>query len=443
MWKRALLSAALAAFPVVVCAFSGGPPIQRTGAPNDGTGQDCTACHRTYAPANSDPRGYVRINAVNYTPGQKQTIRVEVFHPEAKRWGFELTARRTSDDKLKSGTFTPNTLVQVKCDPSGNAPCGTDREFAQHLEPATRTGSNGYAVFSVEWTAPDAGSGDVIFYAAGNAADFSNSPAGDRIYTTKLVISQAPAASKPIVTSSSGVQAAAFGGGTTISPGSWIEIYGTALSNVTRGFATWDFTNSNAPTTLEGVKVTVAGKSAFVSYVSPGQVNAQVPDGIGTGPVQVVVTNSAGTSDTINMTAAARSPQFLAPPSFKVGGRQLAVALFPDGTTYVANPGEIPGLTSRPAKVGDTIILYGIGQGAVSPATPAGAIASGSTALANPVLRFGNAPATVSYAGLAPGFVGLYQWNVVVPSVAAGDVKLSCSIDGLAVNQDLTVVVGQ
>ena len=441
MWNKLFWSAALASLPLMVYAFSSGPPIRRTGAAIDG-GTDCSACHRTFAPANSDARGFVRISAVDYTPGKKQMIRVQVYHPEAKRWGFELTARLTKDENLKGGIFTPNTLVQVKCDPGGTAPCGTDREFAQHLEPATRTGADGLATFSVEWTAPDTGSGDVVFYAAGNSADGNGASSNDRIYTTSAKITQASASAKPTVTSNSAVVAQGFGGGRIISPGTWIEIFGTTLTNVTREWAGWDFTGANAPKVIEGVSVTVGGKDAFVRYVSPGQVNVQVPDGIGVGPVQVIVKNEAGSSDPISLTAAARAPQALATAAWNVGGRQLVLALFPDNKTFVAKVGEIAGIATRPAKVGETIIVYVIGAGATNPVVAAGVIASGTTSLMNATAKFGDAPATVLYAGLAPGFVGLYQFNLVVPSIGAGDVKLTLSVDGVAVTQDLTTVVG-
>ena len=430
----------LAALPTLTYARSTGAPVRRTGAAIDG-GQDCTACHRTY-PVNSDSRGFVRISAVNYTPGKKQTIRIQVSHPDSKRWGFQLTARLMRDENLKAGVFTPSTTVQVFCDPTGNAPCGSDREFATHQQAATTNGSNGTQTYSVEWTPPETASGDIMLYAAGNAADGTGSNANDRIYTTSMRISQAPALARPTVSSDSGVAAAAFGGGRNISPGSWIEIFGSNLTNVTREWEGADFTGDNAPKSLEGVTVTVGGKDAFVRFVSPGQVNAQVPDGIGTGPVNVVVTNEMGASGNVAMTAAARTPGILAPASFRVNGRQLAVALLPDNTTFVARMGEIAGVTSRPARAGETITIYWIGGGATTPAVAAGTVASGQARVNNAVVRFGDTPATVTYAGLAPGTVGLYQLNVTVPTVAAGDSKLSISIDGVAVTQDLTTVVG-
>ena len=442
MFNKIFWSAVLSALPILMFARSGGSPIRRTGAPIDG-GTDCSACHRTFA-ANSDPRGYVRISAVNYTPGKKQTVRVQVFHPEAARWGFQLTARQTRDESLKAGVLAPNDNVQVNCDttPASNAPCGSDREFATHVVASTRNGASGLATYSVEWTPPEAGTGDVVFYAAGNAADNGATNGGDRIFTTSLRISQAAALARPTVSNESGVALQGFGGGRNIAPGSWIEIFGANLTNVTREWAAWDFAGVNAPKSLEGVGVTVGGRDAFVRFVSPGQVNVQVPDGIGTGPLNVVVTNEAGASANIPMTGVARAPGVLAPGNFNVGGRQLAVALLSDNTTFVARAGEIAGVTSRPARVGETITLYLVGAGATNPAVPAGTVASGTPVLANTTVRFGDAPATVSYAGLAPGAVGLYQFNVVVPNVAAGDVRLAITVDGVAVAQTLTTVVG-
>lgn len=424
MRSRFFWSAVLSALPLLLFARSGGAPIRRTGAPIDG-GQDCTACHRTAA-ANSDARGFVRINAVNYTPGQRQTIRVQVFHPEANRWGFQLTARLASNENNKAGTLAPNSLVQVNCDPSGAAPCSTDREFATHLAPATTQGANGLATFSVDWTAPAEGAGDVVLYAAGNAADNGGTNAGDRIYTTSIRLSQAPALARPTVTAESGIATAGFGGGRTIAPGSWIEIFGSNLANVTREWATWDFTGANAPRSLEGVSVTVGGRDAFVRFVSPNQVNAQVPDGIGSGPVNVVVTNAAGAGSNIQMTAAARSPGILAVGTSD--NRSLAIATFANGG-FVGRTGDLGG-AARPARPGDNITLYLIGAGATTPAVPAGTVASGTATVPNAQVRFGDAPATVTYAGLAPGTVGLYQINVVVPNVAPGDVRLTVTIDG-------------
>src|SRR5882724_12413088 len=96
--------------------------------------------------------------------------------------------------------------------------------------------------------------------------------------------------SPPAVTSNGIVTASSFGGFASAAPGSFIEIYGTNLAGTSRGWATDDFTNGNAPTSLDGVTVTVGGKPAYISYVSPGQVNVQVPaDVVSDQPVPVII----------------------------------------------------------------------------------------------------------------------------------------------------------
>jgi uncharacterized protein (TIGR03437 family) len=78
----------------------------------------------------------------------------------------------------------------------------------------------------------------------------------------------------------------------------------------------------------------------------------------------------------------------------------------------------------------------------VTPDIPAGEIVAGSNALASFQIYFAGVPATVTYAGLAPGFVGLYQFNVVVPNVAPGSaVPLTFSLNGNPGSQTLVTVV--
>jgi uncharacterized protein (TIGR03437 family) len=156
------------------------------------------------------------------------------------------------------------------------------------------------------------------------------------------------------------------------------------------------------------------------------------------------VTNASVKSNTMPLTKSALAPALLAPGVFIVDGKQYVVAQFTDLTTYVGRTGLVAGLTFRPAKPGDTVVIYAIGCGPVTPATPAGTIAAGLTALQNtPTFRFGNATATVPYAGLVAGLVGLYQFNVVVPNVPPGDVALTADIGGVSANSGLFITVGQ
>jgi uncharacterized protein (TIGR03437 family) len=78
------------------------------------------------------------------------------------------------------------------------------------------------------------------------------------------------------------------------------------------------------------------------------------------------------------------------------------------------------------------------------PNIPAGQIVPQTNTLADPFqVSFGGSPAVLSYSGLAPGFVGLYQFNVVVPNVAASDtVPVTFTLSGTAGTQTLYIAVG-
>jgi len=252
----------------------------------------------------------------------------------------------------------------------------------------------------------------------------------------------------PSTTITSVESASAYGGFSSVAPGSWVEIYGSNLAPDTRQWAGADFTGNNAPTSLDGVQVLIGGQPAFVEFISsnPGQINVQLPSTIPTGgPLPLTVTNGTATSNAVNVTVNAVEPGLLAPSAFQIGGKQYVVALLPDGATYILPNSAIPSVPSRPAKPNDTITLYGIGFGSVTPATPAGQIASQSTQLVQPLqILFGQTPAQVTYDGLAPGFVGLYQFDVVVPQVSDNLLTpLTFNLGGVPGTQTLYIAVQQ
>jgi uncharacterized protein (TIGR03437 family) len=225
--------------------------------------------------------------------------------------------------------------------------------------------------------------------------------------------------SLPKINSGGVISAGSFGAFTAIAPGSWIEIYGSDLAGST---ANWPnpLPNGVAPTSLGGTTVSIGGLSAYIDYVSPGQVNAQVPSGVGSGSQQIVVATAAGQSVGSSITVNATEPGLLA--LYQIGGKQYVTALFSDASTVVMPAGAVSGVPSRPAHVGETITMYGIGFGPVAPASPAGQVVTGLNSLTTPfAVFFGQAPATLSYFGLAPGLVGAYQFNVVVPNVASSN----------------------
>ena len=239
----------------------------------------------------------------------------------------------------------------------------------------------------------------------------------------------------PTVFSNGVVSASAFGTLPGVAPGSWIEIYGTNLSVDARGWGSADFSGVNAPTSLDGTSVMVGGQPAYVDYISTGQVNAQVPSSVTAGSQPVVVTTPYGASSAFTVNVSATQPGVLAPASFVVGGKQYVAALFSDGVTFVAPPGAIPGVTSRQAKPGEVITIYGVGFGMVTPNIPAGQIVQQSNTVAFPVtFSFGGTAAISNYSGLAPTQVGLYQFNVAVPNVANSDlVPLTFTVNSTAV----------
>jgi uncharacterized protein (TIGR03437 family) len=248
---------------------------------------------------------------------------------------------------------------------------------------------------------------------------------------------------QPSISSGGIVSAAAFGAFSSIAPGSWIEIYGSNLANNTRSWATSDFNGVNAPTSLDGTSVKIGGQAAFIDYISPGQVNAQVPSTVGTGTQPVVVTAPAGVSAAYSITVNLIQPGLLAPPSFVINGQQNVAALFSDGTTYVLPPGSIAGVASKRAQPGEIITLYGIGFGPVTPDLPAGQIVNETNSLALPAqFLFASTDATASYSGLAPAAVGLYQFNLTVPNISGSDsVPVTFNVGGVSGTQVLYIAI--
>lgn len=162
-----------------------------------------------------------------------------------------------------------------------------------------------------------------------------------------------------------------------------------------------------------------------------------------TGAQPLVVTTEDGASAPFMVTVDATMPGLLVPSNFKIGGTQYVVAQFADGS-YVLPPGAVSGLTSQRAQPGDEIVIYWIGFGPVIPDIPPGQLVEQSNSLVEPfTISFGGIPATVPYDGLAPKFMGLYQFNVIVPAVPASDmVPLTLTLGGASGRQTLSIAIG-
>ncbi len=162
-------------------ANSAGPPLELTGAPLEG---DCTDCH--FGTAVNGGGGEVTIEGpLAYEPGETYDLEVRIIDSSATRWGFELTVLDAASDTAV-GTLAATA--------SGTET--VESEGRQYLRQTSAPSASETFAWLFEWTAPSEDAGDVIFYAAGNAANGFGA-LGDRIYTgsTRVVSAPEPASS--------------------------------------------------------------------------------------------------------------------------------------------------------------------------------------------------------------------------------------------------------
>ena len=182
---------------------------------------------------------------------------------------------------------------------------------------------------------------------------------------------------------------------------------------------------------LGGVSVRIGGQDAPLFFVGPGQINAQMPFEVSPGD-SVPVAVSVGGLLTAPQNYLIAPVQ---PGIFDLGGGQGAVSIA-NTLILVAPVGSIPGRQTRPAEGGEFVSIFCTGLGATSPTVGAGEPGAGETVTTPVTATIGGVPASVSFAGLAPGFVGLYQVNAVVPEgvVPGPAVAVVITQDGIASN---------
>ena len=187
-------------------------------------------------------------------------------------------------------------------------------------------------------------------------------------------------------------------------------------------------TTPPVPTTLGGVQVQINGLPSPITYVSPNQINFVVPfEAPTSGTAELAVVNQSTSqvlgSGSLNMNAA--SPGFFITTQTTAGTAPAAgqIAALDCNTVVNGSCDDHVNSTANPANAGSTIQLYLTGQGPVSNAPPDGQAApcSGSTIETGPKpeVLIGATIATVTYSGLAPCFVGLWQINVQIPDSAS------------------------
>lgn len=429
----------LAVAPAIVLAKATGPDPRKTNAPGD---DNCTSCHTGSL---NPPSGAVQISAADgatYTPGQRKrfTVTINADNPSARAvYGFQATARLESDlERGQAGNFQPvdgDTFVQ--CEDGANPPCRSSAlvQFIQHS--LAKSGNS----YEFEWTPPESDAGNVRIYVAGNAGNGNGQETGDRIFTTVLTLTPGAGGGggpKPAISSDRGViNGATFEPG--IVSGSWVTIKGDNLASNTRIWLDGDFSNGRAPTSLDGVRVNIDGKPTAVYFISPTQVNVQAPVLDKTGPVTVEVVNANGTSNTVSAEVVRAAPGWF---MFDPENRKYIAGTHADGT-FLGKSGLFgTALTTRAAKPGDTIVLYGANFGPTDPPLPfAQGVSAASSLVDAPRVTIGGVEARVLYGGGAPNLIGTYQFNITVPDVPNGDQPVVLTTGGARTQENAFITI--
>jgi uncharacterized protein (TIGR03437 family) len=423
------LLAALAGVPLLVYAFSSGPPVAHTG----GFGQPtCTTCH--LSSLNTGP-GSVTITAPEfYASGEIYAITVRVSDPDQRRWGFELSSR-TQGGQQAGNLSSIDGLTRL-------LPVFGGIQYIAHTNTGTRPGVTQGVDFTFNWTAPNISAGPVVMHAAGNAANNNNATSGDRIYATSITVQPEPAGPPPAIFTGGIVNNASFvPDPAPMAPGSIAAIFGTDLNDGSEIPSSAFGDDGKLVTELGGASATINGIAAPVFYSFPGQVGVQIP-------FELAGETSASVVLTVNGQASEPRMIFLepeAPGIFTLNqeGTGQGAILFSNTDVLAAPADSVAGRTSRPASAGDNITIFCTGLGVVEPPLETGAPAGASQTPVTATVTIDGLPANVLYSGTAPNFVGLYQVDATVPEGTriADDVEVVIAI-GEKQSNPATIAVG-
>jgi uncharacterized protein (TIGR03437 family) len=280
------------------------------------------------------------------------------------------------------------------------------------------------------------GSGTVTY----SVAPYTDAPTrgglmliGGQLFT---VTQAGSAGSFPVVPAGGTVNGANFS--SSVPGGSIGSLFGTNLA-LSRSFGS----SLPLPTTLGGATVEIDGIPAPLFYVSPAQINFQMPwQLLGQSEASITVTVGGLTSAAQPINIAAFSPGLFSMNSQGTGQGAVLIG----ATSEIAAPlGSIAGRATRPVQRGEYLSIYCTGLGPVANQPANGAASSAnplSTTMNTPAVTIGGLTATVGFSGLAPGFVGLYQVNVQVPENAptGNGVSVVLALGG-AISNTVTVAV--
>jgi len=224
--------------------------------------------------------------------------------------------------------------------------------------------------------------------------------------STALFYSVQGSAQVPSVAPGGVVNGASFAPG-SVAPGSIISILGNNLAT-----ATSEAQGAPLPTSLGTTSVRINGGLAPLYYVSPKQINAQLPYETALGSASLVVMVGSFSS---------------APALFSVSIAGPGIFLANGIRAVVQNQDGSANTPTEPAESGSVIVAYLTGQGAVDNPVPTGAIAPASPlsrAVASSSATIGGQKAGIQFLGLTPSLVGVLQVNIQVPNLPVGDYPL-------------------
>lgn len=244
--------------------------------------------------------------------------------------------------------------------------------------------------------------------------------------------------SAPVINVGGTVNAASFAAGAPVAPGSIASVFGTNFA-AANAFAE----GVPLPTLLADASLKLGSTLAPLFFVSPQQINFQVPwEWSGYTPSGLIANYVTRGLAMVNI--ATYAPGIFT--TTQTGSGQGAISITQTGEV-AAPSGSIPGRAARPAKRGEYLSIYCTGLGPVC----WGGLATGAAASSEwlcattttPTVAVGGVSATVSFSGLAPGFVGLYQVNVQVPDNAPTGSAVSVVLTIGGVNSNTVTIAVQ
>ena len=214
-----------------------------------------------------------------------------------------------------------------------------------------------------------------------------------------------------------------------VAPGGLVSVFGTNLSPV--NVAT---SQIPLPTALADSCLTINGLPVPVLFVSPTQINAQLPYQA-TGNVTMILETPGGISDNFNLTILPQAPGVF---------RTVVDGLSDEVPNIVRQANQTVVTDSNPIHRGDELSIFLAGMGQTIPIVDAGSPSPSdpiAVPLVAPTVKLGNSTLTVRSAGLVPGQIGIYQIVVSIPNNVSPGLNMPLQINQGAGSTTLAVRV--